>query len=90
MGKKIDKTLIVAVVLLFGAVVLGPRWTTAIYSTKGIFVQIVGFGGVLWWIREQRRRYRSPPNSLGCCPKGSRQRDTHLRIRSGELKQIVI
>ena len=77
MGATVDKGLIVAAVLVFGAVVLRPRWATTIYSTNGLFVQLVVFGGGLLWIREQRRRYGGPPGSLGYWPKGSSQRDTH-------------
>ena len=71
MGESVDKTLIVAVVLLLGEAVLRPRWTTAIYATKGLFVQFVAFSGGLLYIREQRRRYGGPPGSLGYWPKPS-------------------
>ena len=54
MGQSVYKSLVLAVALVIGAVVLRPRWASTIYSTKGFFVQFVGFGGVLLYIREQR------------------------------------
>jgi len=69
----------------FGASVLRPQWTiTTMYSTKGLFV-IGGFGAILLRIREQRRLYGGSRGSLGYWPKGSWQRDKHMRIRSGEI-----
>jgi len=67
-----------------------PYWRRAppIYSTKGLFVQIVGFGGVLLYIREQRRRYGGPPGSLGYYPAGSEERALYQRIRSWEIVMV--
>jgi len=48
-------------------------------------VQIVGFGGVLLYIRQQRQRYGGPEGSLVYWPAGSPERAFHERIRSGEV-----
>ena len=48
MGESVDKTLLVAVALVFGASVSRPRWATTIYSKKGLVVGFAGFGAIFF------------------------------------------